>query len=145
MSTLLKHWYSLFTTLIIVFAIVSASSGQAPSILLGHHDTVAALAFSPDGKFLYSAGADGQLFVWEVEAVKQVHRLPSLSSTPRAIAGTAGGGFVREEAYLRVSTNAYAYRASALAADAAMLYASFAIGPSIIFWMPERVSSPSLP
>ncbi|MFN2149546.1 MAG: WD40 repeat domain-containing protein, partial [Anaerolineales bacterium] len=51
------------------------SSGELVNSFVGHADTVVALAFSDDGKWLLSGGMDGMLSLWEVESGQQVQSI----------------------------------------------------------------------
>jgi WD40 repeat protein len=48
-----------------------AGSGAKRARLLGHGESVSALAFSPDGKALASAAGDGQVLLWDVSSGKR--------------------------------------------------------------------------
>ena len=42
----------------------STATGQLLQTLSGHEDVITALATSPEGKTLYTAGLDGKLLAW---------------------------------------------------------------------------------
>ncbi len=42
------------------------AAGTLLTTLEGHADTITSLAFSPDGKYIASAGMDNQLYLWQV-------------------------------------------------------------------------------
>jgi WD40 repeat protein len=77
-----------------------AATGQPP-IADKHTDWIRALAFTPDGKFLVSAGDDQAILVWEVESGKFVRRLDGSTGWVMALAVSpdgkqlASGGFDR--------------------------------------------------
>jgi WD40 repeat protein len=73
-------------------------------VLAGHKDSIAALAFSPDGKALASAGADKSIRLWDVAAKQPRLALPahtgaitSLAFSPdgQALASAGKDRFVR--------------------------------------------------
>lgn len=60
-------------------------------VLRGHPETVVSLAQSPDGRRVASGGQDGTLFVWDVEARKEVFRKGQLGGPVESLAFAAGG------------------------------------------------------
>ena len=59
--------------------------------LRGHRSDVRDLAFSPDGKFLASTGAEGDIRIWELETNKVVRELK-----PRGRTASGGQGFMNK-------------------------------------------------
>jgi predicted Ser/Thr protein kinase len=57
----------------------NAADGSEKHLLHGHRDVVPALAFSPDGKILASAGVDRQLFLWNASAWTRIRDYPRTS------------------------------------------------------------------
>src|SRR5262249_13954578 len=62
------------------------STGAKQSRLEGHTGWVYALAFSPDGKWLASGGADGDIIVWDSGTGKELFRLEGHSGRVNSIA-----------------------------------------------------------
>jgi WD40 repeat protein len=56
------------------------ASGQRIERIRGHTSTVNGVAFSPDGKWLASCGADGAVFVWNVATGTEVRALATRES-----------------------------------------------------------------
>jgi WD40 repeat protein len=52
-----------------------AETGQLVAMLSGHRHEVAAVAFSPDGKWLFTGDANGTGVLWDAATLKEVHRL----------------------------------------------------------------------
>ncbi len=77
-----------------------AAAGQPP-IADKHTDWIRSLAFTPDGKWLVSAGDDKSILVWEVETGKFVRRLEGSTEWVMALVVSpdgkqlAAGGFDR--------------------------------------------------
>ena len=59
--------------------------------LEGHRQGLLALAFSPDGDVLASAGYDGELLLWNPKACRQVHHLPPRRGAIQALAFSPDG------------------------------------------------------
>lgn len=59
--------------------------------LSGHNGVVAAVAFSPDGSLLASAGHDETVRLWTVATGAEVHKLPSHARTPGRLAFSPDG------------------------------------------------------
>ena len=53
---------------------------EGQRVLRGHTDVVNAVAFSPDGKRLVTAGRDHDVVVWDVASGEEVHRLDEAQS-----------------------------------------------------------------
>jgi WD40 repeat protein len=64
-----------------------------PVLFEGHDSWVRAIAFSPDGKTIYTGGYDGQLFTWETAAEKPipVRKTTAHKGWVRAVAASADG------------------------------------------------------
>src|SRR5262245_65855806 len=55
------------------------ASGEVVALLGGHTDAILALAFSPAGRWLASAGKDGTIRLWDLSALQgQPLTLPTL-------------------------------------------------------------------
>src|SRR5262249_16627067 len=61
------------------------------SLRLRHPDVVTALAFSPDGKTLFSGSADKSIRQWDVEGGKELRALPGHAEEVRGLAVTPNG------------------------------------------------------
>jgi WD40 repeat protein len=53
------------------------ASGEVVALLPGHTDAVLALAFAPTGRWLASAGKDGTVRLWDLEALRGEHLSPA--------------------------------------------------------------------
>jgi WD40 repeat protein len=80
-----------------------AASGEGLLSLVGHSDEVRDVAWSPDGKWIATASADGTARVWHARTGTELFALPGLSRDLQSVAwstagdrlATSGGGFIR--------------------------------------------------
>ena len=68
-----------------------SSTGQLRTTLLGHTNTVSSLSVSPDGQQLASAGADKQLFLWDVVTGQALNSQQAYRAALRALAFSPDG------------------------------------------------------
>ena len=66
--------------------------------LVGHKDNIDALAYSPDGKFLFSGGGERLLYQWDVAAARVIRKIP-VGDFPQAIAVHPDGRHVISSQY----------------------------------------------
>jgi WD40 repeat protein len=67
------------------------ATGKLTALLKGHTNVVLDLAFSSDGKRLFSGSADKTAIIWDVESRKLVHRLQGQKELVLAVAFTPDG------------------------------------------------------
>ena len=63
-----------------------AGSGKQQDVLSGHTDVVRDLAFSPDGRLLLSAGADGTARLWDIATGAELRRYNRRPFTVHSVA-----------------------------------------------------------
>lgn len=71
--------------------LVDLTTGKQIHILTGHEFEVMSLAFSPEGKMLYSGSKDTSIGIWDVEKGKEVKRLDGHQDRVTALATSADG------------------------------------------------------
>lgn len=64
-----------------------------PNSLIGHSEHIWSLAFSPDGKKLFSGSSDKTVRSWDVESCKELDRLP-VEFTTNSLAHSPCGGMI---------------------------------------------------
>ncbi|MBN9524438.1 WD40 repeat domain-containing protein [bacterium] len=82
-------------------ALLGPADGKVVA-LAGHKDAVTAVAFSPDGTRLATAGADKAVLVWDVAAAKALHTLARHDGAVTSVAFTPDGAHVVSAADDRV-------------------------------------------
>jgi WD40 repeat protein len=70
---------------------VTAEGGSLAFAAIAHEEPIVALAFSPDGRRLVSAGADRVVKVWDVESRTELRLLDGQTDWPMAVAIAADG------------------------------------------------------
>lgn len=87
---------TLHSVLLILVAISLALPLQAQRYrtLIGHQLDVNALAFTPDGKFLASAGSDRNIILWNVQSGAEQYRYEGHTASVNAVAISPDGHFM---------------------------------------------------
>jgi len=74
----------------VILSVTHAFSARSPSLILkGHTDSVADVAFSPDGALLASASADGTVRIWRAEDGELLHTLEHIRQGELPFSGGA--------------------------------------------------------
>jgi WD40 repeat protein len=67
------------------------ASGRLLRVIKGHTDTVTALAYSPDGKFLISGSKDQTIRIWDGATGKEVRRMNGHKAAITSLAVSGDG------------------------------------------------------
>jgi WD40 repeat protein len=70
------------------------TTGKRARLYEGHENIVTGIAFSSDGKYLASAGADGTVRVWETGSEEEVKKLAVMDKNFTSVALSADGKYV---------------------------------------------------
>ena len=91
------RWYSAFIVLISLlpfyaaFAQTPASVSPTLVLRLGHAGGASAIAYAPDSKTIASAGADGDVFLWNAETGQRFQTMRAQETNPLALAFAPDG------------------------------------------------------
>jgi WD40 repeat protein len=81
--------------------LISLASGRMERVLRGHSNVVFALAFSPDGKRLASAGSDQSVRIWDVSTGACLKTLEGHAERVMDVAWSPSGGRLASASYDR--------------------------------------------
>jgi WD40 repeat protein len=90
----MKHFFTfgLALLLLVMQPVLALADKATPEALLkGHTSTAIALAFSPDGTRLASAGDDGQFKIWDIAAGKEVAGIEGAATHKNEVRFTPDG------------------------------------------------------
>ena len=76
-----------------VIRLFDARSGEPISVLLGHTAWVSSLAFSRDGRWLYSGAADQSICIWDVESGELLKRYRGHTDEVWSLGRSSDGSF----------------------------------------------------
>lgn len=94
METLLKYFVLMVLAINTFMPVVAQTSlvfSENPLLITGHKYTVSDLAFSPDGKQIYSGGGNNQVIVFDAETGKQLRNTPTTDKPVNDIALSSDG------------------------------------------------------
>lgn len=89
----------LFAALLLTTATALAADGPEVFSQLGHSNVIHAVAFSPNGRFLASAGEDGGALLWDVPTSREFRSLTHDAIALDAISFSADGNIVATGAH----------------------------------------------
>jgi WD40 repeat protein len=82
--------------------LASRARAAGPEIFaqMGHTNTVHAIAFSPRGHRLASAGEDGVVIIWDVDAQRELLALKASAAGINAVAVSTDGALMAGRVYV---------------------------------------------